>query len=213
MLSVTSLSARFDDENYYYEPWVSAVVEYRERLQMVAMYRTDESDRIGPHEPLLCLMVMTWNSDRDIEQARAAYDKRGEEGFREYLASGSQLDVNTVFGTALLLGELLRLTDSLVETLSKGLTISSQRAGVGTSQWDEVHLDVADRRAIFIVDVSSGVSRCEQLEELLPPWLSRAAQEVEHPGLMPDEPPGISVSESLAELLSLPVFDPRSRNR
>lgn len=213
MMSIRFLSAQIRGEKYNYDPWVVAVIEYRESTQLVGVYRTDEIYELGANEPALCLLLMSWERDRDVAQAYAAFDADGDEGYRTYLASGPQLATSTVFGSVTDLGDLVGITDVLVDELGKGLTIAPQKTIAGRPEWEAVYLDVADGRAMFSLEIQSGVSRCQRLEELLPAWLTRSMEIANRAGREPDDAPHIAVEDSWTEVLSLPVVAPRSTRR
>lgn len=213
MMSIRFLTARINGQEYHYDPWTMAVVEYRNSTKMVGVYRTDEIYGHGPNEPSLCLLTMTWERERDVAQAYAAYDTSGDDGYRRYLASGPQLVTSAVFGSATDLGDLVSVTDALIEEIGRGLTIAPQQTIPGRPEWEAVHLDVVDHRAMFTVGIPSGMSRSRRLEELLPAWLTRGTEISDRAGREPDDAPQIAVEDSWAELLSRRVVDPRPRSR
>lgn len=202
MRAVQFVTADFAGEKYAYDPWFTALVRYRTSAVMAGLYRADEMYDLDPDDPSVCLLVMTWDQERDVEHAHAAYEAGGTEGFRKYLTDGPQLDTALAFGSENGLEDLLRTTRAFVHELDANMTI-----GPAVEDWTRVVVHLSD--LALDLDYLPWVRSCPALEQRLPGWLTQARQTVQHPGIEPDGNPRLAVEQSVAELLALPVREPR----
>ncbi|HEX6445435.1 MAG TPA: hypothetical protein VF053_10130 [Streptosporangiales bacterium] len=214
MTELEYFSASFSGESYFFEPWVTVYVHSGRSAELVGVYCVDEHDEVSMEEPSVCLLRQTWDRDRDIEQAYAAYDMGGVDGFLSYITDGSQIETTMNFGTGSTQLDLLKSTDALISALSRGMSFDpvSQTEGEEGVGWSRVRFYSGDVRLLGTFDYVPGDMDCPQLTTYLPPWLSRMAVLAQQPGMTPDEKPLLSIHDSVREVLSDPVVSvPRSR--
>lgn len=207
MTELEYFSASFSGESYFFEPWVTVYVHSSRSAELVGVYCVDEHDQVSMDEPSVCLLRQTWDRDRDVKQAYAAYHIGGTDGFLRYITDGSQVETTMNFGTGSTQSDVLEATDSLISVLSRGMSFNpvDQAGGEPGVEWSRLRFYASDIRLLGTFDYVPGDVDCPQLNTSLPSWLSHMAAFTQRPGLTPDDKPRLSIHDSVREILSDPV--------
>lgn len=213
MTEIEYFSASFSGERYFFEPWVTVYVHSAKSAEFAGVYCVDEPEEVSMDEPSVCLLRQIWDRDTDVEQAYAAYDADGPDGFLRYVTDGPQVETAMTFGTGSMQADVLASTDSLVSILAQGMSfIAGAETGGQGGEWSRVQFHSADRRLLGSFDYLPGTMDCPELTAHLPSWLAQTAALIERPGMIPDDKPLLSIHHSVRETLCDPVVSvPRRR--
>lgn len=137
MSDIVYMRASFAGEEYAYDPLLTVRVWKPDTAVLAGVYRTDTTlyPDLEPHEPSRCLLVATWNRDDDMARGIAAYHAGGDDGVRDYLAFGPQLDVSLLFTSETRTPELHRITSEFLDAMSAGVTITPAANDSPAADW------------------------------------------------------------------------------
>lgn len=207
MSDVVYLRASFAGEEYAYDPLLTVRVWDPATAVLAGVYRTDTTlyPDLAPDEPSRCLLVATWNRDDDMARGIAAYHAGGDDGVRDYLAFGPQLDVSLLFTSETRTPELHGITSEFLDAMSAGVTITPAANDSPAADWWGIEVHAGTMQVSATVDYAPWLSSCPVVEERLPAWLQRTRELATESDLEPDDDPLVAVRESVAELIARPI--------
>lgn len=170
---ITFFSAGFGGEQHVFTPWLTTLLEYRDRMAFVGVYRTCPDDE-DLQAPLFCLRRSEWDRTVDVERVAHSF----------------------VFGND--------RTHPGVEALVAGFgrSVSVTPAEPRAVPWEHVEVELADDDLYWRVDYSPLLAHSPEIESALPGWLDGIDELLTLPGIEPDGPITLSITRSVAELLT-----------
>lgn len=205
------LSAEFDGEPVWFEPWLTLRLVERDSIISWGAYRlaftAEGPDDSEPALPDVAWRRVEWDRLLDPGRFRAAPDKSA------YVAGDMQIDSRIRFGR---LAEQPRLAAAVregIEVLKAGVpVVAMYRQDVA---WDDLRVSVFSDAMVMNLDYAPRLARCGEVERWAERWSALVDSLDDTDTLAPDGDITVSYPPSYEDLIAdvrrfpEPVVDPR----